>query len=119
MRTAAQRIAAYNARMQSSQIDPVLTAKNAAMMANFAIYVNDFYPKQIILRDWLNVNGKFGTEAFMFEAYFGELYAIDRRFAGPAAVAQAGNIVNKYAALGLVGAELKAVALAGFGWIIP
>ena len=119
MRSAAQRIAAYDARMQSSQIDPTLTAVNALQMANYASYVAEWYPMQSTLRDWLNAQGFSGTVAFQYEALAGECYAVYRRFSGPAAVAEGTALKAKYLALGLVALDISAMQLAVFGWIIP
>lgn len=118
MRTAQQRIDAYNARMQSSQIDPTLTAVNSMQQSNHTDHVNYFYPKQTTLRGWLDGAGIHGADAFAFEAFNGECYSIDRRFKGPSAVAQCAVLVAKYVAMGLTEADLIAVALAVWGWIV-
>lgn len=119
MRSAAQRIAAYEARMQSSQVDPVLTAMNALQMANYAAYVADWYPLQVTLRGWLDAQGFSGSVAFQYEALAGECYSVYRRFSGPAAVAEGVILKTKYLALGLVALDMSAMMLAVFGWIIP
>ena len=119
MRSAAQRIAAYEARMQSSQIDPTLTAVNALQMANYAAYIAEWYPLQVTLRGWLDAQGFSGSIAFMYEALAGECYAAYRRFSGPAAVAEGVLLKAKYLALGLVALDISAMQLAVFGWIIP
>jgi len=119
MRSAVQRIDAYNARMQSSQIDPTLTAMNALQMANYAAYVAEWYPLQVTLRGWLDAQGFSGTVAFQYEALAGECYSVYRRFTGPAAVAE-GTILNaKYLAMGLAALDMSSMELAVFGWIIP
>lgn len=119
MRSAAQRIAAYDARMQSSQIDPVLTAMNAQQMANFHAYVADWYPLQQTLRGWLDAQGFTGNVAFQYEACAGECYHAYTHFAGPAGVAEGVILKTKYTALGLQALDLSAMMLAVFGWIIP
>ena len=119
MRSAAQRIAAYNARMQSSQIDPTLTAQNALQMANFAAYIADWYPLQVTLRGWLDAQGFSGNIAFMYEALAGECYSVYRRFSGPSAIAEATILNAKYLALGLVALDMSAMELAVFSWIVP
>lgn len=118
MRTALERITAYDARMQSSTVDPSLVAVNAQQMANHAEHVAFFYPFQLALRDWMNANGYSGNQAFAMEAFNGECYAIKRRFEGPAAVAQATVLVAKYTATGQVALDLKAVALQVWGWTV-
>ncbi len=119
MRSEAQRVAAYDARMQSSQIDPALTAMNALQMANHAAHVAYIYPKQVVLRDLMDTWGISGPVAFQYEAVFQVCYRIDRRFAGPAAVFQCGVVIVQYIAMGLNGVNLRAAALACFGWIVP
>lgn len=110
MRTAAQRIAHYNARMVSSLIDPVLTAVNAVASANFTAYAIDFVPKQTAAFAVLDADGVKGPIRFMYAAYFGELYGLTKRFAGGALDAMAQIYHDKYEALGCVTAELIAVA---------
>lgn len=119
MRSEAQRVAAYDAKMQSSTIDPSLTAMNALQMANHAAHVAIFYPKQMILRDLMNGWGISGPVAFQYEAFNAECYAISRRFAGPAAVFQCGTLVVSYTARGLNGVNLREVALDVWSWIVP
>ena len=119
MRSVAQRTAAYNARMQSSQIDPTLTAMNALQCANYAAYVADWYPLQQTLRGWLDAQGFSGSVAFQYEALAGECYSVYRNFSGPAAVAEGVILKAKYVALGLVALDISAMQLAVFGWIVP
>lgn len=119
MRSAAQRIAAYEARMQSTQIDPTLTAVNADQIANFAAYVADWYPMQVSLRAWMDALPVAPVNAFIWEACAAESYAIYRRFSGGSAIAQAGTLKAKYVSLGLNGANVSAMMLAVFNWIVP
>lgn len=119
MRSAAQRIAAYDARMQSSQIDPTLTAMNAQQIENFAAYIADWYPLQVTLRGWLDAQGFSGSVAFQYEALAGECYHVYTRFSGPAAIAEGVILKTKYLAFGLVALDISAMQLAVFGWIIP
>lgn len=119
MRSAAQRIAAYDARMQSSQIDPTLTAMNAQQIDNYAAYIADWYPLQVTLRGWLDAQGFAGSIAFQYEALAGECYTIYRKFTGPAAIAEGTTLKAKYVAFGLAALDISAMQLAVFGWIIP
>ncbi|HUX29549.1 MAG TPA: hypothetical protein VMV78_02850 [Thiobacillus sp.] len=97
MRTTAQRIAHYNARMLSSLVDPVLSAVSALAQANYATYVNVFVPKQEALRVILNDEGVAVTDFAAYEAFHGELYALSTRFAGPALQAAYCILVAKWA----------------------
>lgn len=119
MRSEAQRVAAYNAKMQSSTIDPSLTAVNAMQMANHAAHVAVFYPKQMIARDLYNGWGISGPVAFQYEAFNMECYGISRRFAGAAAILQCGVLIVSYTARGLNGVSLRTLALDVWGWIVP
>lgn len=118
MRSAAQRIAAYEARMASSQIDPVLTAMNALQIANFNGYVAEWYPMQVSLRAWMDALPVAGVNAFKWEACAAEGYAIFRRFSGASALAQGTTLKAKYVSLGLNGANVSAMMLAVFNWVI-
>jgi hypothetical protein len=97
MRTTAQRIARYNARMLSSLVDPVLSAVSSAQQANFAAYVTDFVPKQEALRAILNDEAIPVIKVAAYEAFHGELYGLSRRFAGPALQAAFCILVAKWA----------------------
>jgi len=118
MRTAAQRIAKYNARMQSTQLDPVLVVMNEQQAANHTAHVLYFYPRQQALRDLLSGQGLTTTEMFAYEAYNGELYHLVRTGAvGTALVAEKEVLVAKYTAAGLTPALLQSIALTV--WEIP
>lgn len=109
MRTTAQRIAAYNARMQSSLIDPTLSAKAALQQANFDVYVNDFVPKQIALRAVLNDEGVGVYEVAAYEAFHGELYQLSKQFAGATAQTEFCVLVAKWADSAHLGAGAQSV----------
>jgi len=122
MRTAAQRIAAYNARMLSSLIDPVLSAVNTQQQANFADYASDFVPKQDQLHAILNGLGVAHVYWFAYEAFHNELYHLNKHFSGAAAIAYATTLAAKYVdpAFGtLVLANLQTIANDIYGIVIP
>jgi len=102
MKTAAQRIAHYEARMVSSLVDPVLTAVNAAAVANFTAYAMEFVPFQSQLQAQLDTDGILGPIRLLYEAYFGELYGLSKRMKGPALNAMGQVMHDKYEALGCV-----------------
>jgi hypothetical protein len=101
--------------MQSTQIDPVLSAVSAVAQANFAGYIGEFYPFQMSLRDWMDADGIHGTLAFQYEAFSGECYSAWRRFKGQSLDDQVTVLVDKYESLGLTRAKLIAIALAVWG----
>ena len=100
MRSAAHRRAAFNARAQSSLIDPTLTATAAGQTARYARAVSSVYPLQVGLRAILDAEGIGGPGALIYEAYFQELVRISRRFAGSAGDLHATTLYDKYLALG-------------------
>jgi hypothetical protein len=119
MRTAAQRIAAYAARMQSSLIDPVLSAMNAQAKANFAAYANEFVPRQQQLRDLLDATGLTANKYLVYEAFNHEVYSAWRRLSGKSLVEEAKVLVAKYKGMGAVEANLKAILQNVWGITIP
>lgn len=110
MKTAAQRIAHYEARMLSSLIDPVLTAINAAAVANYTAYAIDFVPFQSQLQAQLDTDSILGPIRLLYEAYFAELYGLKKRMSGPALNAMGQVMHDKYEALGCVTGTLVPVA---------
>ena len=97
MRTTAQRIDAYNARMLSSLIDPTLSAVSTLAQANYAAYVNVFVPNQVALRAILNDEGVQVIDYAAYEAFRGELFHLSVSFAGPALQAAFCILVAKWA----------------------
>jgi hypothetical protein len=118
MRSAAQRIDAYNARMVSSLLDPVLTAVESQQQANFASYIADYYPFQVALRAWIDTQGISGTAVFFYEAFNNELYSTHRRFSGLAEVQMFTVLVDKYEDLGALRADLIAICLNVYGVVV-
>jgi len=115
VRTAAQRIAHYNARMQSTLIDPVLTAVNAAAVANYTAYAIEFVPLQSATNAQLDTDGITGAPRLMYHAYSGELYGLTKRFSGTALDAMAQIIHDKWEALGCATATLIDIASTVYG----
>lgn len=107
MRSAAQRIAHYTARMVSSLVDPVLTAVSAQQQANYAAYVLEFYPYQQALRGWLNAKGISVFKYVIWEALNGECYRASRSTSGTAEIAEFVALQVKYADMGLALADIK------------
>lgn len=97
MRTAAQRIAKYNARMVSSQLDPVRAALASQQQANYLGYAQEFVPKQEDLRQMLNAMSIDPAQFVFYEAFNGEMYHLWKTAAGPAAVAGAVAIIGRWA----------------------
>lgn len=96
MRTDAQRIAHYNARMLSSLIDPVLAAVNTKACENFSIYIIEFYPNQVQMRGLLSAAGILPVKWGAYEAFHGELYHLSKVCSGDAFVAAVTGLVDKW-----------------------
>lgn len=119
MRTDAQRIAAYNARGQSSLIDPTLSAKQVQQQANYTTYINDFYGKQQQLRALMDGWGIATALYFGYEAFNGEMYHLSKVASGPSAVIVATALVAKYVSAFYVAANLKEIALTLYSITVP
>jgi len=109
MRTVLQRTNAYNARLQSSLIDPTLSAKAALQQANFETYANLFVPKQVGLRAILNEEGVFVIQVAAYEAFHGELWSASQKFSGPTLQIEFCILVAKWADTSHLGAGSQAI----------
>lgn len=109
MKTTAQRLAHYQARMVSSLIDPVLSAVNAAAITNFAAYLNIFVPNQFALRAILNDEDIPIIQIAAYEAFHGELYGLSRRFAGPTLQTAFCTLVAKWSDTAHLGATAETI----------
>lgn len=110
MRTAAQRIAAYDARMVSSQIDPVLTAISSQAQAHFSGYATEWVPKQEAVHQYLDGEGLLPAEYFNYSAFAMEIFHISKHFSGAAAVAAATDMDIKYVQMACLHEHLVAIA---------
>lgn len=123
MRTAAQRIAKYNARMVSSQLDPVRAALQSQQQANYAGYATEFVPKQQALRQLLDSHGIDTAQYVFYEAYSAELYHVWKTSSGSSAVIAATAISGRWAHASRLGAGaaafLKTIAVDVYNIIIP
>jgi hypothetical protein len=105
--------------MQSSLIDPVLSAVSTLQQANFAAYAIDFYPFQLLLRAWMNTEGISVFNMFRWEALNGECYRAYKSTSGAAAVAEFVALQVKYIDMGLIAADIKAMMTAVWSVVIP
>lgn len=123
MRTAAQRIAKYNARMVSSQLDPVRAAVTAAAQANFLAYATEFVPKQEALRVILDAAAIDPAQFVFYEAYNNELYHAWKTTSGASLITAAGSIEGRWAHASRLGvgaaALLKQIANTVWSIVIP
>lgn len=119
MKTDAQRIAAYNARMLSSLVDPTLSAIQTMAVANFGAYATDFYPKQQQLRVLLDGWGISTPAYFAYEAFNGEMYHLSKVASGDSAVLMATALVAKYVSMFLVAVNLKEICLTIYTITVP
>jgi len=118
MQSAATRIAHYNNRMTSSQIDPVLAAVNTTAKANFETYAIEWVALATTVHGYLSTLGVNPQSWFLYDGFAGEIYHISKRATGPAAVAIASDMCLKWELLGGGLPKLKGIA-ALFGIIVP
>jgi hypothetical protein len=119
MRTAAQRILDYNARMQSSLIDPTNTAVNPVAQANFTTKTMDLYAKQQQLVNILNSNAVVSYQWARWFAMFGEMYKAYGKMSGGTIVLRFIEIVAKWEARGVGHGGAVQVAFDIFAVTIP
>jgi hypothetical protein len=120
MVSAATRIARYNLRMVSSQIDPVLSAVVASARANFAadaIVQTDLLAS---VHAHLSDNNVDPASWFTYDGFAGEMYhlTVKTGATGGSAVAAANDLCVKWEALGAGLARCKAIALI-YGVTVP
>ena len=109
MRTDAQRIAKYNARMLSSLIDPTLSVMFTQQKANYAAHTSAFYIKQQALRVILNSMAIAPWAVFGIEAWNAEMYKYSKQYAGALFDARALMLCNKWGDASHLGAPLRPV----------
>jgi hypothetical protein len=123
MRTAKQRIDKYNARMVSSQLDPVRAAATAAAQANYAGYATEFVPYQEKLRVELAKAGIDTAQFVFYEAFNGELYHLWKTTSGASLIKAAGVLVGRWGHTSRLGVGalplLKSLADAVFSIVVP
>jgi len=119
MRTAAQRIAHYNARMSSSLIDPVLANVESIAEANYLVHAMDITSKQIDTVAVLDTDGIGAAFRFLYMAYSNQLYHLSKFYSGTALVTEATVLHDKYVAQFLATATLKKIALNVYTIVIP
>jgi len=119
MRSDVQRIANYEARMQSTLIDPVNTAVNQLAVANYTAYITEYYPYQVQLRTILLDEGVKSFLYAMYEAMTSQYYHLWKVAMGNPLVADFTAIQVKWTARGTDATISKRIALDLFGVTIP
>lgn len=110
MRSAAERIAAYEARMQSTQIDPVLTSVSAQAQANFATYATEWVAKQTSVHQYLDAQSVWPAEYFNYSAFAMEVFHVSKHFSGTAAINAAQDLDIKFVMMQCQHIHLVAIA---------
>jgi len=122
MRTDAQRIAKYNARLLSSLIDPTLSAMFTQQKANFASHASAFYIKQQALRVIINAQAVPPWAVFGIEAFNGEMYKYSKQYAGAMLDLRALMLCNKWGDVAHLGVALRPllvdISLALYGAVV-
>jgi len=111
MRTDAQRIAKYNARLLSSLIDPTLSAMSTLQKANYAAHASTFYTKQQALRVIINAQSVPPWAVLGIEAFNGELYKYSKQYAGAMLDLRALMLCNKWGDVAHLGVALRPLLL--------
>jgi hypothetical protein len=119
MKSLAEKIANYEARMQSSLIDPAYAARNADAQTNYGAYATEYTAIQQSLHQYLDTAGVRLESYFQYNAFMSECYHISKRAAGLTATANMSAVAAKYIQLGLSDIHVKAIALALFTVVIP
>jgi len=107
MRTDAQRIAKYNARVLSSLIDPTLSAMFTQQKANYATHASAFYVKQQALRIIINAQAIPPWAVLGVEAFNGEMFKYSKQYAGLMLDTRALMLCNKWGDTSHLGAALR------------
>jgi len=122
MRTDAQRIAKYNARMLSSLVDPTLSVMFTQQKANYASHASAFYIKQQALRVIINAQAVPPWAVLGIEAFNGELYKYSKQYAGAMLDLRALMLCNKWGDVAHLGVALRPllidISLALYGAVV-
>ena len=122
MRTDAQRIAKYNARVLSSLIDPTLSAMFTQQKANYASHASAFYIKQQALRVIINAQAIPPWAVLGIEAFNGEMYKYSKQYAGAMLDSRALMLCNKWGDVAHLGVALRPllidISLALYGAVV-
>ena len=110
MKSAAVRIAHYDNRTQSTQLDPTLAAVNSTAQANYAAHVSDFYPKQTAAAGILDAAGIANYARARYQACNGQFYHLARIASGAALAAEFTSCAKKWIARGCAKATLISIA---------
>jgi hypothetical protein len=119
MRSDVQRIANFEARMQSSLIDPTIAAVAPLATANYQAYITEYYPYQLQLRTILLDEGVKSYLYAMYEAMNGQFYHLWKVALGNPNVADFTAVQAKWTARGTDATISKRIALDLFGVTIP
>jgi hypothetical protein len=112
MRTDAQCIARYEARMNATLIDPVRTATNAAAKANYAAYASEYYGYQVAMHEEISAVGVPVIQWASYEAFLGEVFHAYKHFSGETFVNQANILVAKWSDVAHLGTAARAILMA-------
>ena len=112
MRTDAQRIARYNARMSATLLDPVRLAVITTQKARFAAYATEWVPLQQDLNTLLSNIGIPIIRFAAYTAFAGEIYHLTKHFQGQTLADACNVLVDKWsdvAHLGEAGTDTSLV----------
>jgi hypothetical protein len=97
--------------MQSSLVDPTLSAMQAQQAQHYADYVDEFYPKQLALRAILSGYSMPQPMIAGFEAFHGEIFHLYKSVSGTLLTAGCQVMVTKWADTAHLGAGNKTILI--------
>jgi hypothetical protein len=111
MKTDEQRIARYNARMQSQLVGPAMGSQLATMVTNYENHVNEFQPKQQACAEILDREDVVVALRFGYHAFNNEVYHAVETLTEAALQTEVCALYAKYVSLGLTPATLDMVII--------
>lgn len=112
MRTDADRIAAYDAKVVPTTVSLKIAARLSGMKSDFAVFANDFVAKQLLVNAALATDATiFPIEYGAFQAYASQLWKLTKTTANPALDAIAQIVATKWQTDGLNVAMTVKIAL--------
>lgn len=109
MKTDQQRIARYNARMQSQLVGPAMGTQLATMTTNYEAYIDEFFLKQEGCAQILSENDIALSLRFGYQAFNNEVYHAVRTLTDTALQTEVCILWTKYVSLGLDGVTMDLI----------
>jgi len=118
MRTDAQRIDKYGAKVVPATVGLKFGAQLPTMPGNFTAFANDFVPMQMLVNNVCAVEGVRPIEAGGYQAFAAKVWKTAKTTADPTLTNIVTGLGIQFAARGLTGATLVKIADQVFGLTI-